>query len=77
MVWGCTWSRGGCTWSLGGVPGPRGCTRSRGMYLVPGGGVYLGGVPGSRGVYLLGGGPGRGAPAQVLPPVNRMTDRQV
>ena len=57
------------------------------MYLV--GAVYLGGVPG-LGVYLVGGtwsrgegvpGPGgctwsgRGVPAEVLPPVNRMTDR--
>ena len=63
---------GGCTWSWGVypvkgcVPGPRG-------WCVPGG------VPGPRGVYLLGGctWSGRGAPAQVLPPVNRMTDRQV
>ena len=53
-----------------GVPGPRGCTWSQGVYLVwgvylvPGGGVYLvlGGVPGPRGctwfwgVYLVPGG---------------------
>ena len=34
----------------GGVPGPGGCTWSRGVYLVPGG------VPGPRGVYLVLGG---------------------
>ena len=42
------------------------------MYLVWGEGVPSpGGVPGPAGVYLV---PG-GVPAQVLPPVNRMTDR--
>ena len=79
LVWGGvpgprggTWFRGvylvlgGCTWSRGGVPGPGG-------YLVPGGctwpwGVYL--VPG--GVYLV---PRGGVNGQVLPPVNRMTNR--
>ena len=53
----------------GGVPGPGGggwdCTWSRGVYLVTGGYTWSGGVPG----------PGGGVPAQVLPPVNRMTDR--
>ena len=44
----------------GGVPGPRGCTWSRGVYLVPGG-TWSGGVPGPRGVYLVQGGvPGPG-----------------
>ena len=70
LVWGgvpgprgCTWSRGG-TWFRGGVPGPGGVPCLRGVYLVPG--VYLvwGGVPGPGGV-----------PGQVLPPVNRMTNR--
>ena len=61
---------------LGGVPGPGG-------YTLPHGGVPgPGDVPG-WGVYLVLGGvpcPGRcvpgprGVPAQVLPPVNRMTD---
>ena len=68
----------GCTWSWGvsaqGVSAPGGCLLWEGVYLVPGvsalGGVCsLGGVPG----------PGAGVPApggcQVLPPVNRMTNR--
>ena len=62
VLGGCTWSWVvqlvlGCTWFWGYVPGPRGCTWSRG-------GLVLGGTwsPG-------------GVPAQVLPPVNRMTDR--
>ena len=51
----------------------------RGGYL-PGGctcqrdGTYQGGVP-VRGGYLPGGYTSQGVPAQVLPPVNRMTDR--
>ena len=72
------WSRGGVylvwegvpAWSRGGVPG-------LGGYLPGPGGVYL-----VRGVYLPGlGGWGctclvlGGVPSQVLPPVNRMTDR--
>ena len=74
LVLGGTWFKGeGCTWSKGGYLVLWG-------YLVPGGGVYLvqgcvylvlGGVPGP------GGGNCPGRPAQVLPPVNRMTDRQV
>ena len=78
LVPGGTWSRG--VPGQGGVPGPGGCTWSRGGYLVWG--VYL--VPGvcawSRGVYLVPGGylagPGGsgGVPGQVLPPVDRITD---
>ena len=58
---------------LGGVPGPRGCTWSRGVYLVMGVYLVLGGVPGPggctwsregctwQGVYLVPGGiPGPG-----------------
>ena len=78
---GCTWSWG-CTWSQEGVPGPGGhLVRYSPLWTgvlgvcVPG----LGGVPGPRGctwswgVHLL---PGectwsRGAPGQVLPPVDR------
>ena len=46
---------------LGGVPGPEGCTWSRGVYLVLGR-VYLvwRGVPGPGGVPGLGGVPGPG-----------------
>ena len=61
---GCVPGPGGCT-CLGGVSGPRG------VYLVlagctcPEGCTWSGGVPG----------PGGGVPAQVLPSVNRMTDR--
>ena len=42
----------------GGVPGPGGCTwsRGRGVYLVPG----QGGIPGPGGVYLVQGVPGPG-----------------
>ena len=67
---------------LGGVPGPGGVYLPRGylvwgVYLVPGGYLvpglggctWSGGVP-TQGVYLV-----TGVPAQVLPPVNRMTDR--
>ena len=72
--------RGGGGWSQGGggVPGAGGCTWSqRGRGLVPGGGGVpgAGGVPGTggctwyQGVYLI-----RGVPAQVLPPVKRITD---
>ena len=45
----------------GGVPGPGGCT-------------YLGGVPGPGGCTYLGVYLVPGGPAQVLPPVNRITD---
>ena len=63
-----------------GVPGPGGCTWSRG---VPGPGVgctwFPGGVPGQGGVPGPGGVPRPGGvylvPGQVLPPVNRMTNR--
>ena len=63
---GCTWSRG-CTWSqgevylvpgvylvLGGVPGPRGCTWSLGVYLIPGRNTWPRGCTWSwgEGVYL-------------------------
>ena len=71
---------------LGGVPGSRGVYlvrgvpgAGRGVYL-PGRGVRRG-VPGPEGCTCLGGHtcPGGctclGVPAQVLPPVNRMTDR--
>ena len=60
VLGGCTWSGGvpgpgGCTWSRGVVPGPGGCTWSWGMYLVWG--VYLvrgeGVVPGPGGVVFL------------------------
>ena len=64
---------GGCTWSQGdGVPGPGGCTWSLGVYLV-GGGVYLVRwvCTWSEGCTWSWG----GVPAQVLPPVNRMTNR--
>ena len=47
----------------GGVPGPRGCTWSQGVYLVPGECTWSRGVPGP-GVYLVWG----WVPAQVLPP---------
>ena len=66
---------------LGGVPGPGGAPGTRGVHLVRGctwsWGVYLvlGGAPGTRGVYLVRGCTWLGVPAQVLPPVNRMTDR--
>ena len=68
------WGEGVPAWGRG-VP-------AQGGYLVPGGvpawGVYLPGGAPAQGVYL----PRRvylpgGLPAQVLPPVNRMTDRQV
>ena len=50
-----------------------GVVPAQGVYLP--GGVYLArGVYLPRGVYLARGG---GLPAQVFPPVNRMTDRQV
>ena len=83
---GCTWSRG--VPGLGGVSGPGGLPGLGGvpgpgwLYLVLGGVPGPGGIPGPRGctwswgvylvqgVYLAG-----GVPAQVLPPVNRMTDR--
>ena len=58
---GCTWSGGVCSW--GGVPGPRRVSGPRaGVCLLLGGGVCSGGC-------LLPGG------CQVLPPVNRMTNR--
>ena len=73
---------GGCTWPgvylVWGVCLPRGNVPAlgvyldQGVYLVPGEYLVLGGVP-VRGVYLLGG--WEGVPAQLLPPVNRMTDR--
>ena len=70
----------GCTWSWEGVPGLEwylvwgvylvgGLYLVRGLYLVSGEvpGLGGGGVPGPRG----------GVPGQVLPPVNRMSDRHV
>ena len=87
-VWGWyTWSWG-CTWSWrvylvlggylvpGGVTGAGGCNWSQGLYLVWGVYLALGGTWSRECVYLLGGYlvPG-GGPAQVLPPVDRMTDR--
>ena len=64
------------------VPGLEGGTWFRGVNLVPGG-TCLGGVPGAGVHLVLEGVPawGRGCtwswgvPTQVLPPVNRMTDR--
>ena len=44
------------------------------QHALPGGCTCQGGVP-AWGVYLPGGVPAQGVPAQVLPPVNRMTDR--
>ena len=65
------------TWSHGAVPGTGGVYLVRGVYLVPGeapgpGGFVpgLGGVPGPGGCTWSQG----GVPAQVFPPVNRMTD---
>ena len=55
--------------SGGGVPAWEGCVPAGG---VPAQGVYL-----PRGVPAEGGTCPGGVPAQVLPPVNRMTDRQV
>ena len=53
---------GGCTWYRGGT-WSQGCTWSWGVYLVRGCTWSRGGVP------------AWGVPAQVLPPVNRMTNR--
>ena len=53
----------------GGVPGPGGCTWSRGVYLVPGG------VPGPGGVYLVPGGAGGTCPGTPSP--CEQNDRQV
>ena len=64
LVPGGTWSWGLCTWSGGCVPGPRGV-------LGPGGVPGPRGCTWYRGVYLV---PGRGW-CQVLPSVNRMTNR--
>ena len=55
----------------GGVPGASGCTWSQGVYLAQGC-TWFRGCALSWGVYLV---PGGGVPAQVLPPVNRMTNR--
>ena len=68
---------GGCTWSVGGVPGPgesawsgRGAVPGpTGVYLVPGVCTWSVGCIWSRGCTWW------GIPAQVLPSVNRMTDR--
>ena len=74
--WGVYLVPGGVPGLRGDVPGPRGCTWSRVGTWSQGEctwswGVYMvWGVPGPRG-YLI---PG-GVPAQVPPPVNRMTDR--
>ena len=47
---------------LEGVPGPRGVP-GRGVYMVPGGCTWSGGIPGPRGVYLVPGDvPGPGGP---------------
>ena len=72
---GCTWSQGGLGVYLvsGGVPGPGGCTWFQGVYLVPGGCTWFQGEC----TWFKGSVPSLGVPAQVLPPVNRMTDRQV
>ena len=89
MPGGCTCLGGvpasGCTYPGGYLP--RGCTCPGGEYLprgvVPAWGSEpaQGGVP-AQGMYLpagtcLGDVPAQGGPAQVLPPVSRMTDRQV
>ena len=62
----------------GGVSGPGGVWPG-GACLVPGGGCLAWGVSGlgGGGVWSWGGGMSgpRGVPGQVLPPVNRMTDR--
>ena len=55
---------------LGGVPGLGGCTWSQGSVSAPWGWMHL--VP--EGCLLPGGVPGPGG-CQVLPPVNRMTNR--
>ena len=60
-----------------GIPAQGGCTCPWGVHA--GGGWHRGGVPAwggvpSQGVYLPRGQAG-GVPAQVLPPLNRMTDR--
>ena len=73
---------------LGGVPGPGGCTGSRGgvpgwgVVSGPGGGAPgLGGVPGPGGCTWLGClllgrcVPGHGGGVRYSPPVNRMTNR--
>ena len=78
---GCLVPEGGCSWgnippcTEADPPGPRGCTWSRGVYLVLGGVPGLGGgvpAPGgctwSGGVYLVGGVPGpRGMVVYLVP----------
>ena len=74
---GCTWSRG-VDLVQGGVPGPRGCTWSQRRCTWSQGGVPgLGGCTWSRreGVPGLGGVPSPRGWCQVLPPVNRMTNK--
>ena len=81
---GCTWSFGGLLWGVYLVPGDVCC---QGDVPCPGGGVpgpwgvcsggftWSQGMSAARGMYLVLGGVSAPGGCQVLPPVNRMTNR--